>query len=224
MPTYTSEHYLLTFGGGLLGGEEWQCGLRFRQTGGGSSPSEQIDNSSISLSDIYDDIAALISNTSQGFPAATSLNWVKLAAIKTDGYYATDPQIHSPATPAVGASVAFVPNQIAMVASLWTGVSLGTGNRGRIYLPAPAQDVGTDGRWVLSLATGLVTRVRDMINAVNGEISTIAVPTEPAIMASVTAHQAGSEKAVTTVRIGRVPDTQRRRRTDLDEDYQEATL
>jgi hypothetical protein len=105
------------------------------------------------------------------------------------------------------------PLQTAMVASLLTGRAGATG-KGRIYLPAPSTALDSTFRYPEQTATDVATGVKGMVQAMNVALNTAVIGAAVQVASS-----KGYLSKVTSVRAGRVPDTQRSRRGDLLEGY-----
>lgn len=218
--TYSKPHYLVTIGGTMAGNELWQTGARFCGTGTPSASEFVAGLAVISASDIYDDAAAVISaGPSWAFPNTTKIAWAKVAAVGTDGRYLSDAIVFNDATPTAGVgTTGRLPNQVALGISLWSGQTLGKGNYGRMYFPSVMASVETDGRWDAGMGTALGANVEAMLNAWEGELQTAAGVSD--LQLSIMAQGATPQnKAVAWIRVGRVPDTQRRRRNALVESY-----
>jgi hypothetical protein len=142
---------------------------------------------------------------------------IKCAAVGTDGHYLTDPLIFEDDTPAAGASLQTLP-QGAIVVSLLSGFTLGAGNRGRMYLPhchagIVAGSAQSDDATVAFIATAAGTFINGCTDDINADTTATLFP---AIMSQ---KGAGTAKGVTSVAVGTVNDTQRRRRNALIESY-----
>lgn len=214
---YGQQHFYLTFGGTLPGPEIWQCGVRFvRQD---LDPVLVNTLGTISLSDIFDDVAALAwDSASPSFSTNvdTILKWVKLAMIGQDGQYLDEPDYHEDAGRAGIAGPARPWNQDALCVSLRSGETLGKANYGRFYLPTPsyarpANATGIPTATAEAVAVGCAV----MLEAIQGEISTVDQAVAPAILS-----RSGVTKFVRQVAVGTVIDTQRRRRNAVAEQAQ----
>lgn len=215
---YSKPHYLVTCGGTMAGNETWQTGARYYS--GDNATAEQLQNNleAVSASDMYDDVAEIFSYSSVSFPNTTKVGWLKVAAVKTDGLYQGDAAYFTDATPTVGFDAATrLPNQISMCVSLWSGQQLGKGNYGRMFWPGIAGTVGTDGLWSAGVGTTWGANFAAMLLAWAGELATVALPNM--YLAIMTQGLTPQNKRVTKLRVGRVPDTQRRRRNALGESY-----
>lgn len=156
-----------------------------------------------------------------GWASYSRLNGVKMAAIGTDGKYLTEPHQEN-VTPSSG-NVEGVTAQSTLVLSLRSGFTLGGGNYGRMYLPhqRPTLTAGTP-----YISSAITTAIAGYAKAfVNGVVtdcnSAMTAVAQAAIMSEV---GGGTTRGVTSVAIGRVVDTQRRRRNKLTEEYSFATL
>ena len=222
MPTFDRPSYRLTFGGNLLSGaEEWQTGVRFAPPPGTPESALVAQLGTISLADIWEDLAE-VWQTGGNFrwSTATSIEWVKLAVLKTDGRYAGSPAIHEQHVSG-GYPLTFgEPPQLATVVTLATGSSFGRAQKGRMYWPAPADFLykldKTTGQVPESQVGELVSTVSRKLKDVEGEVSTVGVPVTMAVMSGLAP---GTTRSVTQLGVGRILDTQRRRRGDLVEDY-----
>lgn len=145
------------------------------------------------------------------------LDGVKVARIGTDGHYTGDAVI-APATDAKAGTFAGMPPQISVVCTLFSGTSLGKGNYGRFYLPYSGYtEVGTP--YMSTTLTNLfLSAFQDYIQDIEANVPS---GTGVTIMSQA---GTGSAKDVSQVRCGRVIDTQRRRRSALDESYVSAAV
>ncbi len=136
-------------------------------------------------------------------------------AIGVDGKYienTTLEHVHAN-VPGTGLDSRTLPNQIALVVSLLTGFSRGPAHRGRVYLPMPTMVVGGDGR----IDPGEVSVVKTAFNTLLTDLNAIDAGFKVAVMSRKAGAAIG--RNVTGVEIGRVLDTQRRRRNKLAEAY-----
>lgn len=119
----------------------------------------------------------------------------------------------------IGNSV--LPNQVSTVVTLLTATP-GRQTRGRMYLPTLKQTVGDQGR----NSAAQVLTILNMMGAFFEQVGT-AVPLglRPAL-APVVISQVGQGRrsVITAIRVGDVPDTQRRRREGLVENYTQRTI
>jgi hypothetical protein len=120
--------------------------------------------------------------------------------------------------PIVGGGSAAVPFQLALVIGLKTAFAGPTG-MGRIYLPCPASGVSKDGRQstttVAAELTPAVNALTQIRNALGSSLTGLVVASQ----GSASKGLPPANHTITGVRIGRVLDTQRRRRNALLEEY-----
>jgi hypothetical protein len=171
----------------------------------------------VALSDALLDV---LDNSAIWWASYSDLIGVKCAAVGTDGHYLADP-LTEPGTTQSGDNEG-VPPQNSVVVSLRSSEHLGNANYGRMYLPhtgAPLE-TGTP-RISQANAATLATAMAGMVGAWNTELATW--PGDPLVVIA-SQKGAGLNKPVLQVGCGRVVDTQRRRRNQLDEDTQLDTV
>lgn len=148
----------------------------------------------------------------------TRLNSVKVAPVDEDGRYIDnmDSVIYDWETPLAGSSGTNVhPPQVSVVASLTTGTRRGNATHGRMYLPLTAVPVTSS-----DFTINVVNR-REIAQAVVGllddSLTALAdVSLDPVVMSNI---GSGTTRTITTVAVGSIPDTQRRRRNRFTEEY-----
>lgn len=206
---FDSTHLYLQWGGTLPGNEQWSCGLRMY----GPAGTAVADAVSL-LDDVTTSVQAFHTRAETGIHATAKLSFVKLNAIGTDGHYTqqtTNEQVV--ADVGGGGGPAFAPpNQICLVVSLLTGFSRGPAHRGRFYLPLPIWEVDANGVISAGQAAGCSDSADTLITGLNANANW---------KVGVFSRKLGSagHRAVTGTQVGRVYDTQRRRRRSLVEDY-----
>lgn len=208
---FDSVHLYLQWGGKLPGNEQWSCGLRL------AGPAGTAVADAITLIDDYKGaVQAYHTDNSTGIGTAAKLSFVKLNAIGVDGNYiseATNEIVLADIAGGGGAAAPY-PNQVAMVVSLTTGFSRGPAHRGRYYLPLPVFALDGSGTIAAANAAVLSGTTDTFIGALNAAT--------PGWKVNVFSRKSGAatHRPVTGNEIGRVYDTQRRRRRSLVEDYQ----
>lgn len=222
------EHLLLQFGGSLYGSEIWSCGIRVArpiETGLGDLPETYVD-------DYVNDIRAFINTTY--FNDQTTLDFVKCNKIGPDGRYMSS--THTVERQLAGTTGAlaqgrgtggsYVPPQSSLAVTLHTAKQRGPGSRGRFYVPAPvaAASVLADGRLPDPASGGslyanfvghCVTFIRNLNN-----MPLVDPDNAPRVVVATPGGRnmpEGDNIVVTGVSVGRVVDTQRRRRNALEE-------
>lgn len=112
-----------------------------------------------------------------------------------------------------GLGTAIHPLPTSMVASLKTGRA-GRRYRGRNYWPAIGLTVDASGKFTSTDTTAVPQRFKDLYNAIEE-----MWPATGALRLVVASKAANEVTPVTSISIGNVPDTQRRRRDGLIEAY-----
>lgn len=143
------------------------------------------------------------------------LDRIKLNQIGIDGRYTQDVTLEHEFNPVIeGASTLIVPPQVALAFTLDTSVRRGRASHGRFYLPMPgiAAEPAT-GALAASTTNAYATQARTMLNAI---VVALGLPYRPVVTSKL---GLGEERNVTGIRVGRVLDTIRSRRTSLPEDY-----
>lgn len=206
---YPIQHLYLTWGGpSCQDGESWQSGLRFPvPTYPGSTQLEDVDLAIYTwLSDPQTACSGLFRHA-----------WTKLAVIGTDGRYPDDVDaLLYEKTPGTVGSGNGHPPQCSVAVTTLTERTRGRGVRGRMYLPGNNSTIADDGRISVTAATNIATRTAQFIDEVT---DLMGVPA--AVFSEV---GAGAYNPIVAVGVGRVVDTQRRRRRSLVEDRQEALV
>lgn len=205
---FDSKHYYLQWGGTLPGNEEFSCGIRLANTAGGDPVYDVGAHTAYTNA-----IKAFHSAANSGIGPFCNLTYTKLNVIGTDGKYTEAVTHEQVVTPLAGGGTGttLMPNQVALVVSLTTDVTRGPANRGRFYVPLPNFPVASDGRISAANAALLSGTVDTLIAAINAYSANIK--------AAVFSRKLGApaHRLVLGNVVGRVYDTQRRRRRSLDE-------
>jgi hypothetical protein len=147
---------------------------------------------------------------------------VRIAAVGVDGLEIGDAKIYEDPAPAPGGDPLIVP-QCSVVGSLRSGLSTGAANFGRMYFPHTQLGPQTgspraSGAQATAAVGSFETFISTVESNVNGQLTLGTL--EAFIMTQKTGF---ASKRVAQVAVGRVNDTQRRRRNQLVEEYAFAT-
>lgn len=209
-------HHRLVFGGPIFG-DQWSCSLRLAyrrdQTGAGA-----LDEQS-GFDDIWSDLRNWYASPGAGAHGASYLTWMKLNAIGPDGKYAnqtmTRERVVAQSAGVKGANFSDIAPQCAIAVTLRSARARGPLSRGRFFLPC-GDRVGADGLITVAradaLANSVVSLIRNLNNFPGIDTSTTAVAL---VSPGGRGLPEGGLEPVTAVEVGRVVDTQRRRRSDL---------
>lgn len=171
---------------------------------------------------LYEQIATLIyayhQNPLVHIASNAFMTNVKFSEIDETGHVIGNPYNAGTATPVAGGVAPIgLPFQVAMGVSLRTG-NRGISKRGRFYLPVPGVGVNAgDGL----LTAGTVQDISDTTATLLTNVNTKIRAAHPGSSdyAVCVASSKGYNTVVTAVNVGRVLDTQRRRRNALPETY-----
>jgi len=203
------------------GGEIWQTGF-YAGAADADAPAPT------------DAMAEMIADEWQTFFTATSVGisylW-KTATIKVTPYNADGsiniPGIksHSYVSAIAGQSgAAGLPPQVALVATLVAGSGVGLGGKGRMFIPGQAGGIDTTGHISTGTAASVAGALATFLASVNASFDNPG----QAINASHRDIEVGQptpiNRVLTSVKVGNVYDTQRRRRNALAETYSSDTI
>lgn len=199
----------IVFGGSLATTETWSCSIHFL------SPDSLDINSSL-----------LFSAVEQWFERSTSringnarLLWLKANQIDPlTGLYTSQIEAHTHFyAPVISPSNVNLwgPPNTSFAVSTVTPLLRGLASKGRFFPPTNAQDIADDGRGSLAGVGGMATSAAQLLTDINGAASGSCVVFSK--IGQLTTEMTG-------VRVGRVMDTQQRRRKNLIEEYVPAPI
>lgn len=230
MATYSEPFMKLTFGGTQAQGQDiWTCGINLSIQNDELLPVlptnavvafenyiEDVDE------DIIDIFSNYISNTQMDIPTAATLDYIKLAVIGTDGQYLVDAHTWEPVDVNGGQSRGYVP-QVSLVMTLQSDKRTDPGKYGRFYLPTVVPTTAGNYRpGGTAVKASLTANLLAALNRrVRGGLADVRV--QPAAVTSAS-NFSGPYRPFTTVKVGNVFDTQRRRRNKIGEIYELAPV
>lgn len=209
---FDQPHIYLQWGGSLPGGEQWSNGMRITQPGQNGAAISYATSQAY-LTNAVLSLAAFHSSADTYVSSRAILEFAKANVIGLDGKYVYPLTNESVFTPVPGAGPNHPANQVALAVSLTTGVNRGVAHRGRFYLPMPSLEPQANGLISPEARNPVITAANALIVALNTDPSGLKV----AVMSRKSG--APSHRQVTNVEVGRVLDTQRRRRRSLAETY-----
>jgi hypothetical protein len=203
-------HLYLQWGGKLPGNEQWSNGLRLAPVAAANSG----DPAGL-IAGCVAAIQAWHVHVDSAIHPFAKLSFVKLNMINTAGHYATDETFETILADVAGggSSTVYTANQLALAISLKTAVSRGAAHRGRFYAPLPTPYVTTDGTIAAADRDKIKARATALLAALNAVSANYDV--------AIYSRKAGNpgHRLVTGIEVGRVLDTQRRRRRSVAELY-----
>lgn len=216
------KHFRLTFGGDLFNTETWSCSINLALfTSVPWSDATMIAHTDEQLADVAADVKAYFLDPKSHVNAGCHLNFVKYNAINTDGRYLdksnTREETWNHQRVAAPGSAGTAPAQQAVAISLRTNVKRGPGSHGRFFMPLGAVPIdGTFG----TMSAPTVPDLRDsaviFLTALNNWPGLDLDRPEVAVVSGL---GSGHQTKVTSLAIGNVVDTQRRRRKSIPETY-----
>lgn len=225
-------HALLAWGGTMGNVEQWSCSLRMTSTlYQATTSSDRAAFCANALEQVYTKVRAYWSGKTNASTLAW-MTWCKFNPIGADGKYendATNVQYMTP-TQYAKPSGAPAPFQIAIVATLDSGITRGLAKSGRIYIPCSNVSPGESGQVDNVTASQHASQVAELIRQLNnwtgpdfGLLPAVSVVSKGRVKNGAIVSE-GIARPVTQVRVGRVLDTQRRRRAKIPEAYEKAVI
>lgn len=215
-----------TFGGGV---EEWSTGFWFGAENEDAALPDQATADGIKAAWI-----AFFTNNSSGISPNWQTTLVKLSSHGTDGKSDANDTIYSNVSPAVSGTIGTTfPPQVSLAVTLAGSAARGLASKGRMYLPGVGLGIDGTGKTNPGATQALSDRFKIFLDAVN------ALPhNNVVVLAShgqLTKNLDGEwipkvggygpvTKAVRSIKVGNVYDTQRRRRNGLTESYEVRAL
>lgn len=221
---FFNQHVKVTiFGDMLNGGEIWSTGFRIGTAaeGGGNFG---VDTGWVdALKPLWQ---AVFTGATQNFSPRFRTLGIKAGVVQEDGKMDLDTIYTSTyATPiAGGSSGPTFPPQCAIVVSLRAANPVGLGSKGRMYLPGFNAPIDANGQISGTDTNRLATDMKTFLDA--AEVAT----NSPGYVINASQGRVGVpfaapvNRRVTSLRVGSVYDTQRRRRNALVESYASQTL
>lgn len=214
---YVRPFIRLSFGGTLADQNEiWSCNVHLVDATPVSDPEAWFLGLNSFITEYGDEVSSFVSNPNALVPSGVNLGWVKMALIGTDGKYMLEPIEEQRNTNGANA-FSYLP-QGALVNTLMSDVWKDPGRYNRFYLPCTL--TGAAGAYQLSgtQQNNYADALRDFVEGLNA-VDTSGVGTDNTVVGVVSNTRSGSTRGVIGVRVGRVIDTQRRRRNSLTEAY-----
>jgi hypothetical protein len=159
-----------------------------------------------------------------------SFNWkthgVKLAPLNTDGSTDTAGVVQKTYGTAIAGQNggSGFPPQVSLVASLLAGLGTQPGDKGRMFIPGVASGLDSTGHATTGYNQTIATGLKTFFDDLNGSFETPGQLINASHPSIVIGGPTPVNKLVTSIKVGNVYDTQRKRRNALAEIYASATL
>lgn len=211
----------ITFSGDCWNGTEiWSTGFFMGFPGGDAPEITQagIDQIGAAWKTFFSTNTTAIASTYK-FTAA------KAVMLNNDGKSLPETaKYHYPAAPVAGANgVTRMPAQISLVATLTNTLPRGLATKGRMFLPGIASSVTDTGKISQPVAAAIATNLKLFFDTVYSDADTPGNPVL-ASLGSGPLQLGGVIRPVTGIKIGDVWDTQRRRRNQFTELYEQRVV
>lgn len=192
--------------------EQWSTGIVFQDPGLGQGEPDD----AVMLdwaNNLHGDFVTMVSTTLRtALSSSGTIDRVRIEYYNGAGGLTS--VVESTSSPVAGLTIADQPYSSACVLSLSTGLS-GSRRRGRMYWPALAAAVDANGKFTgTTSATNFAISAKELIDLIGSSYGG-ALNLEPGVYSGVL----DDVTTVTAVRVGSIPDTQRRRRDNLVETY-----
>lgn len=235
------QHYLLAWGGPFFATEQWSCSLRFSIGSTMSVPGfpqgELVDWAASVLTEVRDKVKTFHVGAN-GLSNQATLAWVKFNLINAEGHYGSQVSNTADVLPVQtpsgqitgGAAGSWLPPQLALAVTLKSDLRSGRGAFGRVFLPPQSYNMQSGSPYIeaascSTIATAFQTFVQSLNNwsGLDPGFPEVAIlsreripdPEDPTPLP----HADPETTVVTSVRVGNVYDTIRRRRNQLRETY-----
>lgn len=219
---YATVHGKITLSGVLEGTEEiFSTGFRISSPNGLSGAEYFRFRDTDALAQIAQLIADYWSAPNNRVPVAWQFNQLKVAYLDTDGSYLTDPIVEEVTPVSGGGGEEWAP-QIALVTTLASTKRKDPGRYSRMYWPSVGVLIDSQGRLTTAQQTNVLNSFALLIESINQVLANEVGPDVRVYVMS-NSNPAFSSPAV-EARVGRVLDTQRRRRNKLVEEYVSTTI
>jgi hypothetical protein len=215
-------HVLLSWGGSLHGVEQHVTGLRLIKNAGAAMDEGDLVTF---MADLEPDLRAYVQNS--GLSNGYFINWIKCNFIGPDGKYVnkTSTNRRDITVPIQGTATTCHAPQVACAVTLVTAAQRGLASKGRFFqaglgLAQFGIDPASGGIGQLE-AQNFRDRVKTLINAINNNpgLDSNFGGLDVSVVSGGGITGAGIARKVTAVKVGRILDTQRRRRASLPENY-----
>lgn len=210
-------HILVALGGRLGDNEQWQTGFRMISDDY-ADLNAQVERAAENLDDIEAHVLTWWNAIKGVLPASCHWDYLKVNAIDGQGHYGSQVTnaIYYTLTETGHAGTSIVwPFQVALALSLRTQYTRGRASKGRMYLPVGSMTISaTSGQITSTEPDLLATSTAALFSSVNDNPGIDWANTRVAVVS-----EFGLFNDVTAVRAGKVADTQRRRRAQLEENY-----
>jgi hypothetical protein len=214
-------HTLVTFGGSLTDvsgtDEQWQCGIRGFNTGGGPVPAGALDDLALAIlrgpTGAGGGLEGIFPEAGGRMSVSSWLDWCKVANIAPDGSYSAEPG-YADGIHVAGTSGQQAPTFCSVAISWTTGRTLGQARTGRIYPPNCGANLGFGSVITPTAQNAIADWAQELLHAVDHSSSDDGYDFNPYVVS-----KSGVSNPITGIRVGNVYDFQSRRKNAVPETY-----
>lgn len=219
---YSQPFIRVSFGGSTAGGLDiWSCQFHLATVDPLANQLEWWNAVTSQAENIKDLVEDFVGNPAALIPQGVNLDWVKLAMVGEDGRYMYE-AVEVQADKSGGVMGSFIP-QATIAFTMESPKWKDPGKYNRFYLPTSNPSGNGEFRLNQSQVNLALTTCQTLIEGVN-EILAGLTATPASMVSVVSGTREGSTLAVIKLRLGRVIDTQRRRRNAIPEEYTSRTI
>jgi len=210
------------FGSAFGGQEEWSTGFFL-----GSPVSDSADPSAEAAEIVANAWETFFENASTNISSAFKCEGVKLAKLEQNGKTNLDMvHTHYYGTAIVGGIGGALPAQVSLVATLQSDIPRGLASKGRMYLPGIAAAITpATGKLDPGYTAAVSLQLQTLFNTINGDFGVPGRVVNASFgRKNELGYGVGINAPITSIRVGDVYDTQRRRRNGFNETYASKSL
>lgn len=204
------------FGTAFGGAEEWSTGFYM-----GVTNANTLDPTQLGADYLLDEWTTLFTSATVDISGYYTLDGVRVAKLNTDGSTDLANNYYSYPTGSVvgGGGLSAYPGQCSIVCSLRADPDRGLGAKGRMYLPGINKLIGSNGKISVGSADDISLGMKTFFDNINASFDLTGSVINASKGRTLPVPAAGVNRIVTSIKIGDVYDTQRRRRNSLTEVY-----
>jgi len=205
------QHWLLSFGGSLVPGEEtWVCGIRMAVYG--DTPLGGVDEEQYLTDTAVPALTAWFGRSTSKIGVATTLTTIKFNEIDANGHYADPGNTHVRTVNLTGGGggTNYHPLQVSVCLTWLTdSATRGPASRGRIYSPRPLVSVDSNGDIAALDRQQMATSAAQLLNSLD---ASAGLPPAGVLRPSIVSPVGpGYARQIDTVRVDSQCDIQRSR-------------
>jgi hypothetical protein len=220
---YTENFALLRWGGSAWAGlEQWSCGVKLKHLGGSDLAPMQ-EECVDTIDECVAAVTAFLGTVAAKWSQSSTLNWVSLNVINanTERYEYPNAVVKTENLNVVPVGGLGIPQVATCVTTRGIPVR-GPAAFGRFYIPCGLTTLEADGQLPQATALGVANAASTFLTALSNIASGLG-PDAWAPWHYSNAQSGPADSSIQEISVGRIYDTQRRRRNTLLEEYVDST-